>query len=79
MSDTIDLPNVTDPSLDIDGFCAAESISRSLLYKSWKAGWGPAFYWAGNSRRITHRARIKWHKQREADARKHKAAAANNT
>jgi|GEM_PF-1549539 len=63
--------NVADPSLNIDGFCQAERISRSLLYKSWQEGWGPDFYWAGNSRRITHRARIAWHQQREAAARAH--------
>jgi hypothetical protein len=77
MSDTIDIPNVADPSLNIDGFCAAEHISRGLLYKSWREGWGPEFYWAGTTRRITHRARIAWHQKLEAAARAREAETAD--
>jgi hypothetical protein len=59
---------VSDPSFTIGGFCQAEHISRSMLYKAWKEGWGPAYYWNGNTRRITSEARKAWHKQREAAA-----------
>ena len=79
MSETADTPNVADDSKNIDGFCQAEHISRSLLYKSWQEGWGPDFYWAGNSRRITQHARIKWHRQREAAAREAAARARDHT
>jgi hypothetical protein len=61
--------NIIDPTLDIEKFCKAECISRSMLYKSWTEGWGPEFFWVGNVRRITQRARHKWHRQREAEAR----------
>jgi hypothetical protein len=47
---------VHDPSYTVNGFCAAEQISRSLLYELWRAGKGPDYYWAGVTRRITHRA-----------------------
>ena len=59
---------VSDPSYTVDQFCAAEQMSRSMLYKAWSEGWGPAFYWVGVTRRITHRARLEWQREREADA-----------
>ena len=59
---------VNDPSYTVDEFCAAERMSRSMLYKAWAEGWGPEFYWVGVTRRITHRARLEWQRQREAEA-----------
>jgi len=57
------------PSYTVDEFCAAERISRSMLYALWKQGCGPHFYWNGVTRRITHRARLQWQTEREAAAR----------
>ena len=59
---------VHDPSYTVDEFCAAERMSRSMLYKAWAEGWGPEFYCVGVTRRITHRARLEWQRQREAEA-----------
>ena len=61
---------VSDPSYTVNEFCAAERISRSMLYKMWAAGYGPDFYLVGVTRRITHRARIDFQRQREAAAAK---------
>jgi len=57
-----------DASLTIAEFCQAEKISRSMLYRAWSEGWGPKFYWVGVTRRITHRARLEWQREREAAA-----------
>jgi hypothetical protein len=59
---------INDPSYTVAEFCAAERISRSMLYKAWAEGWGPNFYRVGVTRRITHRARLEWQRQREAEA-----------
>lgn len=59
---------VNDPSYTVDQFCAAERMSRSMLYKAWAEGWGPDFYRIGVTRRITHRARLAWQREREAEA-----------
>jgi hypothetical protein len=59
---------ITDPSYTVEEFCAAERMSRSMLYKARAEGWGPNFYWVGVTRRITHRARLEWQRQREAEA-----------
>jgi hypothetical protein len=60
--------SITDASLTTKEFCRAEKISRSMLYRAWKEGWGPRFYRAGVTRRITQRARLEWHREREAAA-----------
>jgi hypothetical protein len=67
MSDTTDIPR-TDDSHNVDGFCRAEHISRSMLYDFWRRGKGPRFYMAGNTRRITATARREWQIEREAEA-----------
>lgn len=59
---------VNEPSYTVAEFCTAERMSRSMLYKAWSEGWGPAFYWVGVTRRITHRARLEWQRNREAEA-----------
>jgi hypothetical protein len=55
-------------SYSVDSFCAAEDISRSMLYKLWAAGLGPRFYLVGSVRRISHEARIEWQQRMEAAA-----------
>jgi hypothetical protein len=65
-SRTID--EICDRSLTIGQFCRAENISRSMLYRAWSEGWGPKFYRVGVTRRITHRARLEWQREREAEA-----------
>ena len=57
---------LSDVSLTIAEFCSAEKISRSMLYRAWTEGWGPKFYRVGVTRRITHRARMEWQREREA-------------
>jgi hypothetical protein len=57
---------VTDESLTINEFCAAEKLSRSMLYRAWKEGWGPHYFLVGTHRRISHEARIEWRREREA-------------
>jgi hypothetical protein len=57
-----------EPSYTVDEFCAAERISRVRLYEEWKQGTGPRFYWNGRCRRITHKARLDWQAEREAEA-----------
>jgi hypothetical protein len=61
---------LTDPSYAIDELCRAEHISRSMLYKLWEQGKGPRFFYIGNSRRISHEARIEWRQRLEAEAEK---------
>jgi hypothetical protein len=66
---------VDDPTLTVDGFCAAEHISRKSLYDFWKQGIGPDFYFVGVERRITREARRRWQLEREAAARAKAAGA----
>jgi hypothetical protein len=61
-------PVITDPSLSPNDFARAESISLGLLYKLWKAGDGPAYFYIGRSRRISAAARQAWRTKREAEA-----------
>jgi hypothetical protein len=58
-------------------FCELEHISRAQLYKLWKRGIGPRFYFAGTSnthRRITEQARQDFHREAEARAAEAQAA-----
>jgi hypothetical protein len=57
-----------DPSYTVNEFCAAERISRAMLYKIWDQGKGPRFFYIGNSRRISHQARLEWRERLEAEA-----------
>jgi len=52
-------------SYTVEEFCRAERMSRSMVYKLWKEGKGPKFYWVGTVRRISHQARIEWQQARE--------------
>ena len=64
MSDTF-IP--FEPSYSVDEFCTAERICRVKLYDYWKHGKGPRYYLNGRCRRITHRARLDWQREREAE------------
>jgi hypothetical protein len=58
-------------------FCELEHISRAQLYKLWKRGIGPRFYFAGTRnthRRITEQARQDFHREAEARAAESQAA-----
>jgi hypothetical protein len=55
-----------DQSYTVNEFCAAERISRAMLYKLWNEGNGPRFYQVGTHRRISHQARIEWQQAMEA-------------
>jgi len=58
----------TDPSLTVNEFCALEKISRAELYKFWRLGIGPDFYYSGAHRRITAEARREYQNRRIAEA-----------
>jgi len=55
-------------SLTINDFCALEKISRPELYKLWRSGLGPDFYYSGAHRRITPEARREYQARRAAEA-----------
>lgn len=59
---------MNDETLKIPEFCAAEKISRGMLYKLWAQGKGPRFHRVGNSVRISHEARTEWRRQLEVEA-----------
>jgi hypothetical protein len=59
-----------DPSYTISEFCAAERISRGMLYKLWGQGRGPRRFYIGAAPRISHQARVEWRRQLEAEASK---------
>jgi hypothetical protein len=59
---------ISDHSLSPETFAFAEQISLGLLYKLWRQGKGPAFFYIGRSRRISHEARQEWRRQLEAEA-----------
>jgi hypothetical protein len=56
----------TESSYTITEFCEAERISRSLLYRAWREGWGPRFHLVGTHKRISSEARREWRQEREA-------------
>ena len=47
-------------SKGVNRFCEDHETSRSQLYKLWKEGRGPRFYYNGNQRRITDEAEAEW-------------------
>jgi hypothetical protein len=57
-----------EPSYRIPEFCAAEKICEPLYYELRKRGKGPKEMRHGAAVRISHRARLEWQKQREAEA-----------
>jgi hypothetical protein len=68
-----------EPSYTVDEFCAAERISRVKLYEMWKLGHGPRFYLNGRCRRITHKARLDWQAEREAEVEWERTRPTNKT
>jgi hypothetical protein len=60
---------VSEASYTIDEFCEAERISRSLLYRAWREGWGPRFHLIGSHKRISPEARLEWRRSLEAATR----------
>ena len=53
------------PSYTIDQFCAAEGFTPTTYFKLRKLGLGPKEMRIASLVRITHRARIDWHRERE--------------
>jgi len=69
---------MSDQSYTVEEFCEAERICRGTLYKMWKKGEGPAFYYVGDRPRITHAARLEWQRQHAANSsRKNPASTVN--
>ena len=60
--------SASDPSYTVDEFCDAERLSRGSLYQLWRNGKGPRYYRNGTRRIITHRARLDFQREREAEA-----------
>ncbi|HKA78130.1 MAG TPA: transcriptional regulator [Pseudolabrys sp.] len=59
---------MTDESLTIAEFCAAEKISRTTFQKICSQGKGPRTFNVGTKRLISHEARKEWRRAREAEA-----------
>ena len=65
---------MTDASLTIAEFCAAEKISRAKLYLLWREGKGLRWFNIGVTKRISHEARQEWRRALEAEALEKSAA-----
>jgi hypothetical protein len=61
-------PHTYEPTYSVDEFCAVEQICRENLYKAWREGRGPRYYYNGARRRISHQARLDYQREREAEA-----------
>jgi hypothetical protein len=59
---------MTDHSYTVNEFCAAERISRAMLYRLWAEGNGPRWFLIGTHKRISHDARTEWRQRLEAQA-----------
>ena len=57
---------MAEESLTVNEFCACEKLSRTLLYRAWREGWGPRFHLVGSHRRISPESRREWRQEREA-------------
>jgi hypothetical protein len=58
-------PTCTEPSYTIRQFCHAEGLSPPTYFKLRAMGLGPREMRTGALVRITHRARLDWHRARE--------------
>ena len=58
-------PTIAEPSFTIAEFCLAERITQPTYYKLKKMGLAPREMRFGNVVRITHQARLDWHRARE--------------
>ena len=54
-------------SLTVAEWCAHRRVSRSMLYKLWKEGRGPASHYIGTKRLISSEADAAWLADREAE------------
>jgi hypothetical protein len=55
-------------SYNVDGFCAAHSISKSALHLMWQEGTGPDVFYVGQRRMVSKEAAARWRQEREAAA-----------
>jgi hypothetical protein len=55
-------------SMTVDEWCAYRRLSRSMAYKLWAEGFGPATYYVGTKRLISSEADAAWLAEREAEA-----------
>lgn len=55
-------------SMTVAEWCAHRRLSRSMLYKLWAEGRGPAAYRVGSRRLISAEADAAWLREREAEA-----------
>lgn len=53
-------------SMTIAEWCAHRRVSRSMLYKMWDEGDGPASHYVGTKRLISSEADAAWLREREA-------------
>lgn len=61
---------IDDRPLSPDEFIQAENIGRSTLFKAWREGWGPEFYFIGKKKLISPEARMAWRRLMIAKAKK---------
>jgi hypothetical protein len=57
----------------IPEYCAAEKISRAMLYAEWAKGEGVEFFRRGTKILITHQARLRYREKLEQNAREERA------
>jgi hypothetical protein len=53
---------------NVPRFCDSHEISRTQLFKRWKQGLSPRFYWQGRQRRITREAAAEYRIEREGES-----------
>jgi hypothetical protein len=59
--------DVEPAAYNVPRFCDSHEISRTQLFKRWKRGQSPRFYWEGRQRRITREAAAEYRAEREAE------------
>jgi hypothetical protein len=57
----------------VEEYCAADKVSRAMVYKEWAAGEGVEYFRRGNKICITQRARRRHHAALEQKAREERA------
>jgi hypothetical protein len=58
-----------DPAVyNVARFCDSHEISRTHLYRLWREGRGPRFFWLGDQKRITAEAAAEWRAQMQAES-----------
>ena len=61
-------PPIARDALTLDEFCAANGVSRPMLYKLWRQGLGPKFMLVGFRRYISTKAAAAWREALERQA-----------